>query len=70
MAPSYRPDSFLNISAPDFADWKPERQTVEQINVAFAQYTAAQKLAVKAMCEKYETIKAGWNVANILAWTE
>ncbi|MBR2846698.1 MAG: glucuronate isomerase [Clostridia bacterium] len=21
MAPSYRPDSFLNISAPDFADW-------------------------------------------------
>ncbi|MBR5570239.1 MAG: hypothetical protein IKW10_05015 [Oscillospiraceae bacterium] len=46
------------------------RQTVEQVNEAFAQYTAAQKLAVKAMCEKYETIKSVWSVANILAWTE
>ena len=46
------------------------RQAVELVNELFARFTSAQKLAVKAMCEKYETISSGWSVANILAWTE
>ncbi len=44
------------------------RAVVELIDTNFAKYNAGQQAAVKAMCQNIDTIKNGWNVANILAW--
>ena len=43
------------------------RAVVELIDTNFAKYNADQQAAVKAMCQNIDTIKNGWNVANILA---
>ena len=45
------------------------RQMVETVAQSFDGFTAAQKLAVKTMCEKYATM-ADWNISKILLWEE
>lgn len=45
------------------------RSLVEHINAAVDSLAASQMSALQIMCKKNETVMSGWNISNILDWT-